>query len=59
MEKKGFDFEIPSLQEKRWLKVIDTALRSPMDIVEPGKEKVVPRGVCHVKKHSVVVLISG
>ena len=59
MEKKGINFEIPSLQGKRWLKVIDTALPSPMDIVEPGKEKVVPRGVCHVKKNSVVVLISG
>ena len=59
MEKKGFDFEIPSLQGKRWRKVMDTALPSPRDIVEPGKEKAVPVGVCHVKKQSVVVLISG
>ena len=58
MENKEINFEIPSLQGKRWLKVIDTALPSPMDIVEPGQEKVVPRGVCHVKSHSVVVLIS-
>ena len=58
MENKELDFEIPSLQGKRWRKVIDTALPSPMDIVEPGQEKVVPRGVCHVKSHSVVVLIS-
>ena len=39
MEKKGINFEIPSLQGRRWLRVIDTALPSPMDIVERGKEK--------------------
>jgi hypothetical protein len=26
---------------------------------EPGKERVIPGGVCRVKEHSVVVLISG
>ncbi len=59
MEQTDLDFELPPLQEKRWLKVIDTALPSPMDIGEPGKEMVIPGGVCHVKEHSVVVLISG
>jgi len=59
MEQMALDFEIPSLQEKRWLKVIDTALPSPMDMSEPGKERVIPGGLYHVKEHSVVVLISG
>ena len=59
MEQVAHDFEIPSLREKRWLKVIDTALPSPMDISEPGKERVIPVDVCRVKEHSVVVLISG
>jgi len=59
MEQVGHDFEIPSLREKRWLKVIDTALPSPLDMNEPGKERVIPGGVCRVKEHSVVVLISG
>ena len=58
MEQMAHDFEIPSLQEKRWLKVIDTALPSPLDMNEPGKERVIPGGVCRVKEHSVVVLIS-
>jgi isoamylase len=59
MEQMALDFEIPSLQEKRWLKVIDTALPSPMDFVEPGREMVIPGGICHVSERSVVVLISG
>jgi len=59
MEQMALDFEIPSLQEKRWLKVIDTDLPSPMDFVEPGREMVIPGGICHVSERSVVVLISG
>jgi isoamylase len=60
MDAVDLDFELPPLPRKRkWRKVIDTALPSPADIVEPGKEMVVPGGVCHVKSHSVVVLISG
>ena len=36
-----------------------TALPSPLDMNEAGKERVIPDGVCRVKEHSVVVLISG
>jgi len=32
MAEDGIDFEIPPLEGRRWLKVIDTALPSPMDI---------------------------
>lgn len=58
MEQTDLEFEIPPLQERRWFKVIDTALPPPMDIAEPGKEMVVPGARCHVEKQSVVVLIS-
>jgi len=58
MAEDGIDFEIPPLEGRRWLKVIDTALPSPMDIAEPGKETVVPCSRYHVSKHSVVVLVS-
>jgi isoamylase len=59
MEWTDIDFELPDLQEKRWFKVIDTALPSPQDIEEPGEERVISGDVCHVQEHSVVVLISG
>ena len=42
MAESGLDFEIPPREGRRWLKVIDTALPSPMDIAEPGKETAVP-----------------
>lgn len=58
MEQTDLDFEIPPLQERRWFKVIDTALSSPMDIAEAGKEMAVPGASCHVEKHSIFVLIS-
>ena len=58
MEWQDLDFEIPPLTDRQWLKVIDTALPSPKDIVETGQESVVSGNSCSVAKHSVVVLIS-
>jgi isoamylase len=57
MAESGLDFEIPPLKGRRWLKVIDTALPSPLDIAEPGEETAVPGSRYHVSKHSVVVLV--
>jgi isoamylase len=57
MGDRGLDFEVPALEGRSWLKVIDTALPSPMDIAEPGKETAVPANMCFVDRHSVVVLI--
>ncbi|WP_189525234.1 hypothetical protein [Nostoc sp. 'Peltigera membranacea cyanobiont' 232] len=37
---------------------MDTALSSPMDIVEPGEETLVSGNIYAVKERSVVVLIS-
>src|SRR5437763_14770363 len=58
MEWAARAFELPPLQERQWFKVIDTALPSPLDIVEPGQAPLVPGTLCHVEGHSVVVLIS-
>ena len=59
MDSVDLDFELPPLPQKRqWLKVVDTALPSPADIAERGKEMVVPARTCHVEKHSTVVVIS-
>ena len=59
MDSVDLDFELPLLPQKRqWLKVVDTALPSPADIAERGKEMVVPARTYHVEKHSTVVVIS-
>ena len=58
MEWEDLDFEIPALAERKWYKVIDTSLPSPLDIVEPGAETLISGNICHVTNHSVVVLIS-
>lgn len=42
----------------RWLRAIDTALESPLDIADPGTETAVASSEYHVQAHSVVVLIS-
>ncbi|WP_414589359.1 glycogen debranching protein GlgX [Scytonema sp. PCC 10023] len=55
---EDIEFEIPSVQDRRWYKVIDTAEASPMDIVERGKETMVSGDVYVVKNRSIVVLIS-
>ncbi|MFB2771021.1 glycogen debranching protein GlgX [Pelatocladus sp. BLCC-F211] len=55
---EDMEFEIPFLEYRQWYKVVDTALVSPLDIVERGKETLVSGDVCTVKNRSVVVLIS-
>ena len=52
------NFEIPSIEGREWYKVVDTALASPMDIVEQGKETRISDDICIVQDRSVVVLIS-
>jgi glycogen operon protein len=58
MEQTVREFELPQLEERSWFKVIDSALPSPQDIVEPGQAKLVPGAHSLVGSHSVVVLIS-
>jgi glycogen operon protein len=58
MHWEALDFEIPQIEGRNWYKVVDTALVSPMDIVEPCQEVVVSGNNYLVKDRSVVVLIS-
>lgn len=58
MDSVDHDFELPAPNEKRWLKVIDTAQQSPADIAEPGQETVVSGNTYRVANHSVVVVVS-
>jgi len=62
MEWQDLDFDVPLLAQRKWYKVIDTALPSPHDIAEdlaaPRAEAVLAEHTCHVENHSVVVLIS-
>jgi isoamylase len=52
------DFEVPSLTEREWYEVVDTAQPSPLDIVEPGQERKFTQKISSVKGRSIVVLIS-
>jgi glycogen operon protein len=62
MEWQDLDFDVPSLADRKWYKIVDTAQPSPHDIAEnladPGEEAVISGNTCHVKNRSVVVLIS-
>jgi glycogen operon protein len=50
-------FDLPPLSpEQRWCRVVDTALPSPEDISEPGKEPPVAEGAYRVEARSVVIL---
>lgn len=58
MEWRDLDFEIPPFTGQSWLRAIDTALPSPHDVAEAGRESVAAGLTYHVAKHSVVVLIA-
>jgi len=57
MEWQDLDFDVPPLTGRSWLKVIDTGLSSPQDVVEPEQAIEVAGNVCRVTKHSAVVLV--
>lgn len=52
------EFEIPDVQGRRWYKSIDTAMPSPRDIIEKGKELLITDGNFKVLPRSIVILIS-
>ena len=62
MDWQDLDFDVPSLPNRSWYKVIDTAQPSPADIteyfLEPEAERRVHGTTCHVANRSVVVLLS-
>jgi glycogen operon protein len=50
----------PAPSGKRWLRVVDTSLPSPRDILEPGSEEVLENAESYrVANHSIVILLSG
>jgi len=55
------DFELPAVGDPKegWRRWIDTALDSPLDIVEWQKAQAVPGRTYHMEERSVVVLIGG
>ena len=50
-------FTIQEGDAKRWLRVVDTSLKSPYDIREPGHEVALRSAKYRVKERSVVVLM--
>jgi glycogen operon protein len=58
MEMADLDFALPPVAGRQWYRVVDTALASPADIVEPGNEPRVATPIYRVQSHSVVVLIA-
>jgi glycogen operon protein len=57
MDTVDLDFEIP-VSQKKWFIAIDTARQSPADIAEAGQEIALAGSMCHVERHSLVVLLS-
>ena len=55
---KDLDFDLPPLKDRRWHRVVDTALPSPDDIMKTEEAVVIGGNVYRAQKHSVVVLIS-
>jgi len=55
---QGLEFEIPSLPDRNWFKVIDTAQESPLDILDPCQKVLIEGDRCLVGDRSIVVLIS-
>lgn len=52
------EFFLPQLPDRKWFRVIDTALPSPIDIVEPHKKPVLVESTYASSARSVVVLES-
>ena len=50
-------FTVQEGQAGQWRRVVDTALESPDDFLEPGAEMTLPAQVYRVKARSVVVLV--
>ncbi len=58
MSMDNLDFEIPQIDGYLWLRLADTSLPSPQDIVEMKKAKFLVEKSYNVKAHSSVILIS-
>lgn len=58
MESLDLAFQVPALQEKTWVRVVDTSLASPLDVADTGQAIPVTENRYQVVRHSVVVLVS-
>jgi len=58
MDWQNLDFDIPSIEGRKWFRAVDTALPSPEDIAEAGQEVEIASNIYHVNGRSVVVLLS-
>jgi len=58
MDWQHLDFDIPSIEGRKWFRVVDTALPSPEDIAEPGQEVEISGNTYYVNGRSAVVLLS-
>jgi glycogen operon protein len=54
----SLDFELPSVQDRIWLKAVDTSQQPPLDIADFGAELPVVGNLCSVPARSIVVLIN-
>ncbi len=58
MDWQNLDFDIPSIERRKWFRAVDTALPSPEDIATAGQEVEISGNTYHVNGRSVVVLLS-
>jgi isoamylase len=58
MDWQNLDFDIPSIEGRKWFRAVDTALPSPEDIAEVGQEVEISGNTYHVNGRSAVVLLS-
>ena len=58
MDWRSFDFELPKIPGRRWVRAVDTARPSPEDILTLGREASVAGDAYAVGGRSVVVLTS-
>ncbi|HEV2716140.1 MAG TPA: glycogen debranching enzyme GlgX, partial [Terriglobales bacterium] len=58
MDWQNLDFDIPSIEGRKWFRAVDTALPSPEDIAEAGQEVEISGNTYHVNGRSAVVLLS-
>jgi isoamylase len=54
----ALEFELPAVTGRNWFRAVDTALATPQDIADPGRETQLENDRYTVSGHSVVVLIS-
>ncbi|WP_441251399.1 glycogen debranching protein GlgX [Kitasatospora sp. McL0602] len=56
MDRTGLDFELPTDRGHGWLRLVDTALPSPQDVLPPDAREMVDNTTYRADGHSVVVL---